>query len=268
MLVLSLLALLLTATSALIVLPDGRKAHILKDDEAVSAFILQRVAELANSAIAEKGGFSMSIGSGTTVKPLSQLADAVSDFTNFHVFFGNERTEGESAGKCFAGTAEFATACGLPPANLHRAPMPLAAAAAAEEYEATLRSMDRSVVGECARTGLPALDLVLLGSGADGHCASLYPESSQVVCSPGCDRAYLEAEGKGGITLSIDAIGSARHVLLSAAKRSQADMVRKCLGWSNAATNTQWPAGMISAAADNEVTWLLTEASAIDLPAL
>eukprot|EP00961_Rhodomonas_salina_P203719 2748785-Rhodomonas_salina.1 len=41
-------------------------------------------------------------------------------------------------------------------------------------------SMPPAVVGHCARTGLPALDLVLLGSGADGHTASLYPGSKQV----------------------------------------------------------------------------------------
>ena len=52
-----------------------------------------------------------------------------------------------------------------------------------------------------------------------------------MVCSPGCESMYLAAEGKGGVTLSIDAICSARNVLLSAGKKAQADMVRKCLGW-------------------------------------
>jgi 6-phosphogluconolactonase/glucosamine-6-phosphate isomerase/deaminase len=79
---------------------------------------------------------------------------------------------------------------------------------------------------------------------------------------------YLPAEGKGGITLSVDAISSARHVLLSAGKPAQADMVRKCLGWSNAATNTALPAGMITARPGTEVEWLLTERSALELPAL
>lgn len=247
---------------ALVVLPDGRKAHVLKDDAAISSFIQTRVAELANQALADKGAFSMSIGSGTTVAPLAQLAGEV-DFSRVHVFFGNERTEGDAAGKCFSGAANFLEACAVPEANVHRVPS-LPAAEAAAAYEATLRS----VVGVNERTGLPALDLVLLGSGADGHCASLYPESSQVVCSPGCERAYLSAEGKGGITLSVDAIGSARNVLLSAAKAAQADMVRKCLGWSNAELNTKLPAGMVAARPGTEVEWLLTEASAVELPAL
>ena len=41
---------------------------------------------------------------------------------------------------------------------------------------------------------------------------SLYPGSAQVVCSPGCTQCYLPAEGKGGVTLSVDAIGSARNL--------------------------------------------------------
>lgn len=110
--------------------------------------------------------------------------------------------------------------------------------------------------------------LLAAGSGADGHCASLYPESAQVVCSPGCESMYLAAEGKGGVTLSIDAICSARNVLLSAGKKAQADMVRKSLGWSNAAQNTKLPAGMVAAGEGTEVEWLLTEESAVELPAL
>jgi len=256
----------LTLAALSVVLPDGRRFHVVKSDEQAAAFIRTRVSDLANAAIAKKGAFSMSIGSGTTVAPLVDLTGAV-DWTKVHVFFGNERTEGDAAGKCFSGAAELVSACGIQ--HVYRVPnMP--AEKAAVEYEAVLRQVPRNVVDVCdERRGLPVLDLVLLGSGADGHCASLYPGSAQVVCSPGSDRAYLAAEGKGGITLSIDAIGTARHVLLSATKPAQADMVRKCLGWSNADTNTKWPAGMIAARpGDTEVEWLLTEDSAVELPAL
>ena len=82
-----------------LVLSDGRRCTILKNDQFVAAHIVDRVAELARSAIDSKGGFSMSIGSGTTVAPLAKLP-ADLDFSNFHVFFGNERTEGDAAGKC------------------------------------------------------------------------------------------------------------------------------------------------------------------------
>lgn len=259
-----LLLTLLTAADGLVVLPDGRRAHILKDDAAISSFIQSRVVELATAAIADKGAFSMSIGSGTTVKPLVELAGKM-DWNKVHVFFGNERTEGDAAGKCFDGAAVFITACGLNPSHVYRVPS-LPADEAAQEYEAMIRGASADVVGSSA--GLPALDLVLLGSGADGHCASLYPESVQVECSPGSGRVCVPAEGKGGITLTIDMISSARHVLLSAGKKTQAAMVRSCLGWSGAAHNTKWPAGMVSAGDSTQVEWLLTEDSAIELPAL
>jgi 6-phosphogluconolactonase/glucosamine-6-phosphate isomerase/deaminase len=54
-------------------------------------------------------------------------------------------------------------------------------AKSASAYEQLMNGMQPSVVGRCAETGLASLDLVLLGSGADGHTASLYPGSKQVI---------------------------------------------------------------------------------------
>lgn len=247
------------------VLPDGRRVHIIKNDvllDAVGDFIVDRVEELAAAAITKKGAFSMSVGSGTTVAPLVQLKDrGAVDLSKVHIFFGNERTEGDAAGKCAKSGADVFAALGIPDSHLHLVPQFFA-------YEKLLRDMPPNVVGTHKNTGLPVLDLCLLGSGADGHCASLYPKSSQVVGSPGGTRAYLPAEGKGGITISIDAINSARNVLLSAGKATQSDMARKCLGWSNAATNHALPAGMISVSEGAVVEWILTQDSAADLPAM
>ena len=252
------------------ILPDGRRVHVINNNvllDSVGGFIVDRVADLAASGIAEKGAFSMSIGSGTTVAPLAQLSERV-DISKVHLFFGNERTEGEAAGKCAQSGAEVFQAMGIPEENVHRVPLNVPAEEAAEQYEALLRSMPKHIVGQHAKSGLPSLDLCLLGSGADGHCASLYPKSSQVTCSPGCPHAFLPAEGKGGITLTIDAINAARHVILSAGKPTQSDIVRKCLGWSNAAVNTALPAGMIATSEGAMVEWILTPESAADLPAL
>ena len=176
---LSMLLFYVLAPLALNVLPDGRTVHILKHDAAVAKFIQDRVVTLANAAIAEKGSFTMSIGSGTTVKPLVQL-EGECDWSKVHLFFGNDRTEGDAAGKCFEGAQDFITACGIPASNVHRAPvMPAEESAAA--YEAELRACE--VVGTNDISGLPSLDLVLLGSGADAHCASLYPERSVLLPS-------------------------------------------------------------------------------------
>ena len=252
------------------VLPDGRRVYIIKNDvlsDAVGDLIVDRVEELASSAIEEKGAFSMSLGSGTTVKPLVALVDRANlDLSKVHIFFGNERTEGDAAGKCAKSGAEVFAALGIPDSNLHHVPeMP--AEEAAKAYEDMMRGMPRNVIGE-HKSGLPSLDLCLLGSGADGHCASLYPNSSQVICTPGNKRAYIPAEGKGGVTLTIDALNSARNVIISAGKATQSDMVRKCLGWSNAATNHALPAGMVSTNEGAVVEWILTHESAADLPSM
>ena len=74
---------------ALIVLPDKRKVHIIKNDillDAVGDFIVDRVEELAVEAISKKDSFSISIGSGTTVKPLVALADRNVDISKVHIF--------------------------------------------------------------------------------------------------------------------------------------------------------------------------------------
>jgi 6-phosphogluconolactonase len=230
---------------------------VFASDADVGLYICAKVEELAKAAIADKGAFSMSIGSGTTVKPLATLSSSGIDFSRVHLFFGNERTEGETALKCARGADEFIDACSVPRTQVHVV-QGGDSEAAARAYEKLLLGMPANVVGTCAR-GLPSIDLVLLGSGKDGHTASLYPGSPQVLSSEG--RAVLPAAGKGGVTFTLGTISSARHVLLSAGKREQADMVRNALRPGGSAL----PAGMIAASSGTTVEWLLTAESAMAL---
>ena len=104
--------------------PDGRTFRVFESDSALSDYLVHRVEELASQAIESRGAFCLSIGSGTTAKPLARLAErkTAMDFGRWHVFFGNERTEDDTAFKCFEGAMGFVRACGIPEANAHKVP--------------------------------------------------------------------------------------------------------------------------------------------------
>ena len=224
---------------------DGRRFVVCASEVEVAQAVADRVASLSRAAVADKGAFSMSIGSGSTVAPLK---DAGVDWAKAHVWFGNERTSGDAAMKCFEG-ASFLGDLG---ATLHKCPKD-DPDLAAEEYGWDLRAAPEVTQGDGG--ALPRLDLVLLGSGADGHCASLYPGSPQLDGAGVC----AEAEGKGGVTFTPAMISAAKAVVVVAAKPAQAAMVKRAL--VEPAT-PDLPAGLFRGA---DVEWILSTASAAGL---
>ena len=225
---------------------DGRRFVVCASEAEVAQAVADRVASLSRAAVADKGAFSMSIGSGSTVAPLKDAAGV--DWAKAHVWFGNERTSGDAAMKCFEG-ASFLGDLG---ATLHKVPKD-DADLAAEEYGWDLRAAPEVTQGDGG--ALPRLDLVLLGSGADGHCASLYPGSPQLDGAGVC----AEAEGKGGVTFTPAMISAAKAVVVVAAKPAQAAMVKRAL--VEPAT-PDLPAGLFRGA---DVEWILSTASAAGL---
>jgi 6-phosphogluconolactonase len=100
--------------------------------------------------------------------------------------------------------------------------------AAAEEYQRELATITGS------RASLPSLDLILLGMGADGHTASLFPGTPALrVMDRWVVANTVTALETTRLTLTFPVILAAQrvHVLVSGAEK--ADVLKRVLeGWS------------------------------------
>lgn len=113
-------------------------------------------------------------------------------------------------------------------------------------------------------TGFPALDLVLLGLGQDGHTASLFPQTAaldetlRVVAAN--DVPQLGAKR---LTLTYPAIDAAREVWFMVSGAAKARRVAQCLGFIAGGDNL--PATLVRPLGGN-LHWWLDAAAAAQLP--
>ena len=126
---------------------------------------------------------------------------------------------------------------------------------AADAYEQALRG-----------AGSPEFDLVLLGIGADGHTASLFPNQPSLsertrwavgVAQPGLEPFVPR------VTLTLPALASARHVVFLATGQSKAAAVARAFG-ADAKPDPRIPSSMLVARA-KWITVLLDPPAAANL---
>lgn len=114
----------------------------------------------------------------------------------------------------------------VPESQVHRVPAELPdAEEAAAEYERTIRA-----AFGLGADALPRFDLVLLGLGADGHTASLFPgspaleERRRLVAAP-----WVESMRARRITLTLPVLNAAARVLFLVSGTDKAEMLRAVL---------------------------------------
>lgn len=126
-----------------------------------AAFILQ----LAAVAIRERGEFRLVLAGGNTPRQVYRLlAQASADWSNWKIYYGDERclaADHADRNSHMANTV-WLSHIDIPTQNIHPIPAELGAETAAARY---------ATIIETARP----FDLVLLGTGEDGHTASLFP---------------------------------------------------------------------------------------------
>lgn len=189
----------------------------------------------AARAVAERGRFLLVLAGGTTPRGVyeqlaSRHADRL-DWQRVRLFWGDERCVPPDHPESNYGMAAAALLehVPIPPGNLHRIHGEEPAERAAARYDAELAEFFRAATPE-ELGDKPAFDLVLLGIGADGHTASLFPRSPALEATGWAvaARAPDSAAAAERVTLTLPAINASRECLLlvtGAAKRQVAQQV-------------------------------------------
>lgn len=187
--------------------------RIFETSDAVAAAVADAFVEDARNAIEQRGAFFVALAGGTTPKAAYRLlaqeprASAV-DWTHVHVYFGDERSvPPDSDDSNYKMALDAFLHAMVPPQNVHRMQGEEDPLSAARDYAQLLIQ----TMGD-----MPAFDLIMLGMGADGHTASLFPGTDPRVDDERLVRAvYVEKMQTYRITLTPLVINNARHVVIA-----------------------------------------------------
>jgi 6-phosphogluconolactonase len=232
------------------------QVEILTDKAAIVARSLSLILERLQQAIAERGQFTIALAGGSTPKPLYEaIATQDLPWDKIHVFWGDERYVPPDHPDSNEGMARQAwlDRVPIPAANLH--PMPTGApdpAIAAQQHDAELRAFFNTYGDD-----IPALDVILLGMGDDGHTASLFPQTEALQV---CDRLVTVGHkaGESRLTFTIPLINQARCVIFLVSGASKQAALTQIFAPEGDAQ--QYPARFIQP--HGELWWLLDEAAA------
>jgi len=206
--------------------------HVFDEVAALAEAALDAFAGLARAAVEKRGRFTVALAGGSTPRALyAQLAEhADLPWDRIELCFGDERAVPPDHRDSNARMVHEVLTHRpfIDAARVHRIPAELPPAEAAAAYERTLRTLFPDA-------SLPRFDLVLLGLGADGHTASLFPRSpalseqrAWVVSNP------VETLGSERITLTYPVLNAADRVLFLVTGADKATALRDTLEGSAA----------------------------------
>jgi 6-phosphogluconolactonase len=198
----------------------GVRWHPFTTSDALLTDARDRVIATANDAISSRERFVVVLSGGNTPRALYRsLRDADTDWTRWHVYYGDERcVPANDIDRNSTMAAEtLLDAVAIPPEQCHAIPGELGADAAARAYSEILRDVG-------------TFDLVLLGLGEDGHTASLFPHATErLVGARGEVIAVSDAPKPPAerVSLSASRLSDARVVLFLVSGESKRDAVRR-----------------------------------------
>lgn len=235
---------------------------VLPDAAAVAEACADRFVEAARRAVDERGRFRVALSGGSTPRAVYPLLVAFPRvervaWDRVEFFWGDERSVSPDHPESNFGVAYQALIAHLPdvrPELVHRmqaeAPDINAAALA---YEADMR-----LAFEARADEVPAFDLIWLGMGADGHTASLFPDSEGLDVTDRLVVAnWAPSQEAWRMTLTFPVLNAAREVVFVVTGDDKAAPLADVMSGSS-----RLPAARVAAA---QTDWLVDAAAAGEL---
>ena len=210
----------------------NRQIKIFPNIEELNNFAAEKFVEIANEAInSERDSFAVVLAGGSTPKALYKLLaggkwrDKV-DWGKVFFFFGDERNvlpdDADSNYRMarenlfdslqidYFSVQRWNTELGEPEQI-------------AEDYDSTIKLSDEE-------KNFPRFDLILLGMGADGHTASLFPFTKALhETEKSAVANYVEKLNDWRFTLTFPVINNARNVIFLVAGEEKAETLKAVL---------------------------------------
>jgi 6-phosphogluconolactonase len=238
--------------------------QVAKDLAEISRTAAEMIIRQATGTKSDDGPFTLALSGGSTPRMLHERLSHEPTVTRrvpwnkFHFFWGDERhvpPEDPQSNFRMARETLFDSAP-VPAPNIHRVPAEETdAVVAAEKYERELKSFFNLKAGQW-----PRLDCVLLGIGADGHTASLFPatkalkEKRRLVVAN-----WVPKFQRHRITMTVPILNQAAQVIFLVSGRQKAAILKEILEGDY--RPDLLPAQLVRPV-DGKLLWLVDEAAA------
>ncbi len=238
----------------------------LADIEAIAQEAAKRWLAIAQEATATRGSFSIALSGGKTPRPLYQLMASEplrgqAPWDKTYIFWGDERRVPPGHEDSDYRMAKETLLDHVPVPGDHIFPMmgQGLASTAVRDYETKLRKHFNLQGGEW-----PQFDLILLGMGADGHIASIFPGTRAVSDLSNMVVAYeVPKLHQERITVTRPVLNHARNILILVSGEEKAAALAATLQGPHQPST--YPAQGIQTATGGSLVWLVDKAAASQL---
>ncbi len=232
--------------------------EVFADEGAAARACAERVERILEARLQETDRAAIAVSGGTTPKTMFETLRASGiDWARVHWFWVDERcVAADDAGSNYGmARAAILDAAKVPEANIHRIQGERGPQLAAERYADELRAFFGLGEGQ-----FPEFDILHLGTGEEGHTASLFPGEPLIADRVNWTAAVSAPKAPHErATLLPGVIQAARHVLPLAAGAEKAWAIGKIFG--DEYDPLHWPAQIVMREA-RDVCWFLDRAAA------
>ncbi len=243
-----------------------------KNVEQASLAVVDQIVKSAKSAVLEKGFCTIVLAGGRTPQQTYELLSKPSwadqmDWQQSHFFWGDERwlaSKHPDSNFSMAHNALFSKVH-IPSRNIHQIPTGhQAPEIGAKMYEKHLRDFFHTkplteTIRISENTTFPSFDLVLLGMGADGHTASLFPGSNFLEEKKKWVAAVKEGPGSPPvprITLTLPVLNQAKNILFLISGKKKIKILETILDEASG-TAKEYPAAHVKPR--ENLIWIVAE---------